>query len=298
MSDPTAPDPVAPDAGALALEARISLAVGERADRFTVEADLALDRGVLVLFGPSGAGKSLTLQSLAGLVKPLRGVIRVAGRTLFDRERKIDAPVHLRGIGYVPQHHSLFPFLSVADNVAFGLPRHERSADNPRVTSIMADLGLTPLARSRPASLSGGERQRVALARALAVRPRLLLLDEPFASLDQDSRTALRKLLRETLARHGTPAVFVTHDPDEAQFIGDKLIRFERGRTTESGPPQLMLRRGHPVTITGTPTGPATPIPDGRAEIRLAAATVTAPGDLLRPSDDGTVTLDLRSRPR
>jgi molybdate transport system ATP-binding protein len=280
------------------LEARISLAVGERADRFTVEADLTLDKGVLVLFGPSGAGKSLTLQALAGLVKPGRGAIRVAGQVLFDSARKIDRPAHTRGIGYVPQHHSLFPFLSVFDNVAFGLPRAERRADNPQVKAILADLGLAALSAARPASLSGGERQRVALARALVVRPRLLLLDEPFASLDQDSRTVLRKLLRETLERHGTPAVFVTHDPDEALIIGDKLIRFERGRTTESGPPQLMLRRGHPVTVTGTPSGPPTQIPDGRAELHLEGATVTAPSDLLRPGEDGTVTLDLRSRPR
>jgi molybdate transport system ATP-binding protein len=277
-----------------ALEARVSVVAGS----FTVEADLALDRGVLVLFGPSGAGKSLTLQSLAGLVKPLRGVVRVAGATLYDSERRVDVRPHLRAIGYVPQHHSLFPFATVAENVAFGLPRRERRRDNPRVVQLLEDLGIVALASARPGSLSGGERQRVALARALAVRPRLLLLDEPFASLDQDSRVTLRGVLRDALERSGTPAVFVTHDPDEALAIGDRLVRFERGRTTTAGAPASLLGRGHPVAVTGKAVGAPRATGDGRTEVTLRDAVVVGPAEAVAPSEDGTVRLELRTRPR
>jgi ABC-type sugar transport system ATPase subunit len=126
----------------------------------------------------------------------------------------------------------------------------------------------------------------------------LLLLDEPFASIDQDGRAALRRALREALDRHGTPAVFVTHDPDEALALGDALVRFERGRTTLAGAPGALLGRGHPVVVTGTPAGPAAPLSDGRAALDLATATIEGPAELLAAGGDGPVRLDLRTRPR
>lgn len=162
-----------------ALEASFVVEVGRGESRFHLEAELALDRGVLVLFGPTGAGKSLALQALGGLVRPLRGRIVLQGEVLFDGARRIHVPAHRRRIGYVPQHNSLFPFADVARNVAFGLPRRERRPDHPLVRALLAEFGLEHLARARPHSLSGGERQKVALARALVVEPRLLLLDEP-----------------------------------------------------------------------------------------------------------------------
>ena len=284
-------------AGEPALEARLTVTVGADKGEFTVEAELALGRGVLVLFGPSGSGKSLTLQALAGLVRPSRGAMRVAGETLFDSERRIFVPAHKRRIGYVPQHHALFPFLTVAQNVAFGLSWRERRRGAPAIAAMLEELGLAHLAGQRPASLSGGERQRVALARALAVSPRLLLLDEPFASIDQDGRAALRRSLREALDRHGIPAVFVTHDPDEALALGDTLVRFERGRTTLTGAPGALLRRGHPVIVAGTRAGPAASIGEGRAVVELAAATVEAPAELFA-GGEGPVRLELRTRPR
>ncbi|MCC6556427.1 MAG: ATP-binding cassette domain-containing protein [Polyangiaceae bacterium] len=291
-----------------ALEARLTVTVGAGRGEFTVEAELALDRGVLVLFGPSGSGKSLTLQALAGLVKPRRGAIRVAGEALFDSERRISVPAHKRRIGYVPQHHALFPFLTVAENAAFGLSWRERRRGGAAVADLLEELGVAHLAAQRPASLSGGERQRVALARALAVKPRLLLLDEPFASIDQDGRAALRRTLREALDRHGIPAVFVTHDPDEALALGDALVRFERGpgrralsscgRTTLAGAPGALLRRGHPVVVAGKPAGPAEPIGDGRAVIELSGATIEAPAEILDRGEGGELRLELRTRPR
>jgi molybdate transport system ATP-binding protein len=215
-----------------AIDARFAIAVGD----FRLEAELALERGVLVLFGPSGAGKSVTLRALAGLLTPERGTIRVGGDVLFDRAGGVAVPAHRRRIGYVPQHSSLFPFCSVEANVAFGLPRHERRRGSQAVAELMAALGVAALRDARPATLSGGERQRVALARALAVRPRLMLLDEPFASIDRPGRAALRETLKEVLARYQTPAVLVTHDPEEAAHVGDVLVRYERGRTLPAEP--------------------------------------------------------------
>lgn len=213
------------------LEARLRVEV----DGFAVDAEFALDRGVLVFFGPSGAGKTLTLSALAGLVRPASGFIRLGDQTLFDDSTWV--PSRGRRVGYVPQHAELFPTTDVVGNVAFGLPKERRRADDPRVAALLDELGLTHLARSRPDQLSGGERQRVALARALAVEPRLLLLDEPFASIDYPGRKALREHVRETLDRHSVPAVLVTHDPWEAQALGDSVVRFERGRGQPAGAP-------------------------------------------------------------
>jgi molybdate transport system ATP-binding protein len=280
-----------------ALEARFRVTVGAPRSSFSVEAELAVATGILVLFGPSGSGKSLTLQAIAGLLRPTQGFVRVEGLALFDRARRIDVPVHKRRLGYVPQFQSLFPFLDVASNIAFGLPRADRKAERPAIVALLEELGIAHLARAHPADLSGGERQRVALARALAVKPRLLLLDEPFASIDQDGRTALREVLRDTLQRRAVPAVFVTHDPDEALQLGDTLVRFERGRTAESGLPDGLLRRGQAVTVSGQPSEPVD-LGDGRARVTLRNASVEGPSEMLKAREDEPLTLSLRTRPR
>lgn len=279
---------------ARAIEARFAV----RAGSFRTEAELALDEGVLVLFGPSGSGKSTTLKAIAGLLRPESGRIVVGGETYFDADRGIEIPAHRRRIGYVPQHHALFPFLDVARNVAFGLPRPERRADHPRVRTLLEELGIAHLHEARPADLSGGERQRVSLARALAVSPRLLVLDEPFSSIDQDGREALWRVVRDTLERHRTPAVFVTHDPDEALALGDHLVRFERGRTTESGTPVSMVRRGHPVVVRASLDGAARLLDGGRAEVLLRGGRLEAPAELLVVEDGTELVLELRTRPR
>jgi molybdate transport system ATP-binding protein len=280
------------------LEARFVVGVGHGPSAFTLEAELALDRGVLVFFGPTGAGKSLALQALAGLVRPSRGRITLAGETLFDADRRVHVAAHHRRIGYVPQHHSLFPFHDVWRNVAFGLPRRERKRTNPRLNALLEETGLAHLADAKPSSLSGGERQKVALARALIVEPRLLLLDEPFASVDVDGRQSLRRTVRGALETHDMPAVIVTHDPDEALALGDTLIRFERGRTTHSGTPADLLRRGHPVHVRGKRTGKAEEVGDGRSVVTLEEARIEGPTTLLEEAQDGTIDLELRTRPR
>lgn len=277
-----------------ALESRFTVRVGAGSHAFDLEADLALERGILVLFGPSGAGKSLTVQTLAGLVRPIRGHIAVRGDVMFDAETHVDVAAHKRCMGYVPQQNSLFPFCDVTANVLFGLPRSERRRSNPRVQTLLDELEIRHLADARPASLSGGERQRVALARALAVQPRLLLLDEPFGSIDVEGRVALRKMVVETLARHDTPAVFVTHDPEEAVAMGDSMVRFERGRTTTRGRPAELLAGVRHVTVSGSGVDTVRPVGDGRAQITLRDVRIEGPAEALREGEDGGLELRLR----
>ncbi|MGB5814068.1 MAG: ATP-binding cassette domain-containing protein, partial [Thermoanaerobaculia bacterium] len=148
---------------------------------------------------------------------------------------------------------------------------------------------------AHPGSLSGGERQRVALARALAVRPRLLLLDEPFAAIDQEGRIDLRRILRQTLDNHDMPAVVVTHDPEEALTLGDHLVLFDRGRTVRSGAPASLVRRGQTVTLSGElETEPMT-TSDGRSTVRLREVTLEGPEELLETGPDGRVVLRLQT---
>ena len=224
----------------MTIDADFRVSVGRGRTRFDLTAQLELDRGVLVLFGPSGSGKSLTLQTVVGLVRPAKGRLVGDGEALFDTDNDTWVPAHRRQIGYVPQHHALFPFCNVEANIAFGLPRAERNKPGV-VDGLIEELGLGDLRGAMPQRLSGGERQRVALARALAVKPRMLVLDEPFASIDQTGRAELREALLNTLDSREVPALFVTHDPMEAIAVGDRLVRFEVGKSCECGDPREIL---------------------------------------------------------
>lgn len=259
-----------------------------RAGQFELTARLALDGGVLVLFGPSGAGKSLTLAALAGLVKPRTGRIEFASRTVFDASQGIDVPTRDRRVGYVPQHHSLFPFRDVAENVAFGLPRRRRRRDDPLVLELLEELELDHLARERPSALSGGERQRAAFARALAVQPTVLLLDEPFASIDRAGRERVRAVLARTLSRRAIPAVLVTHSAVEALELGTQLVLFERGRTVAWGSPSELLS-GDELVVEGAVASRSS---DG-AKVVLTEAHVTGPAELLGGGDRVRVRLPI-----
>jgi molybdate transport system ATP-binding protein len=199
--------------------------------------------GVAVLFGPSGSGKTLTLQCLAGLARPDGGRIAVDGRVLFDAAAGIDVPPQQRRVGYVFQGYALFPHLSVAENVGFGLRDRPRAERGRRAGEVMERLELQPFAARMPRELSGGQRQRVALARALATDPALLLLDEPLSALDLPLRRALRDDLRAILAQWGTAAVLVTHDFTEAYRLGDRIVVYENGRVIQSAPRSELLWR-------------------------------------------------------
>ncbi len=205
---------------------------------FTLEARLAAAPGRLtVLAGENGAGKSTLLRALAGLMEPARGHARLGELVLFDRARRLRLAAEARPIGYVPQELSLFPHLSVEENVGFGLRaqglpgRDVRS----RAHAALERFGLAALAARRPGSLSGGQQQRVALVRALVLEPRLLLLDEPLSALDPGTRRALRAELRQLLAPLPCVTLLVTHQPADALALADDLVVLERGRITQAG---------------------------------------------------------------
>lgn len=200
--------------------------------------DLHVRRGELVtVVGPSGCGKTTLLRAIAGFEHPDSGTITVAGaRVAASNARTVAA--HDRGIGLVPQEGALFPHLSVAQNVGFGLthlPRRERQA---RVRETLDLVGLPHLGKRRPYELSGGQQQRVALARALAPGPEVILLDEPFSALDEYLRETLRTEVRTLLAELGTTAILVTHDQEEALALGDRVAVMREGRVVQVGRPQ------------------------------------------------------------
>ncbi|GLU32155.1 ATP-binding cassette domain-containing protein [Trinickia caryophylli] len=223
--------------------------VSEDARQFALAMRFASEARVVALYGPSGAGKSLTLRTIAGLLTPLRGHVRINGRTLFDAAHGIDVPPERRGIGCLFQHYALFPHLSVRENVAFGLTswyRRRLSNDaRKRVEDLLERFGLESLARSRTDGLSGGQRQRVALARALACRPDLLLLDEPFSALDPSLRSDLRRYLDEVLREWRIPAMMITHDVDDVTALADVAFVIEQGRAIR----EVDVRHGVATTL-------------------------------------------------
>ncbi len=210
---------------------------------FTLDAQWEAGDGVVALFGASGAGKTLTLQCLAGLIRPDGGLIAVRGRTIFDSVRGINQATRDRRLGFVFQGYALFPHLTVAENIGFGLTRLSRKERRRRTDEMLERMGLTHLAHLRPASLSGGQQQRVALGRALALDPDLLLLDEPLAALDSPLRRALRDELATTLRGFGKTAIVVTHDLSEACQLADQLVVYDGGRVLQSGPKAEVLTR-------------------------------------------------------
>jgi molybdate transport system ATP-binding protein len=190
---------------------------------------------IAVLFGPSGAGKSLTLQAIAGILRPDKGLVRVNGLTAFDSTAGINVPPQERRIGYVPQGYALFPHLSVAHNIGYGLSGLNRGQRAQRVQEMVGLMGLDGLQERRPRELSGGQQQRVALARALVFQPRLLLLDEPFAALDEAIRSTLRQELLDVRRRMAVTIVLVTHDLVEAFALSDRIAVLDSGRILQEG---------------------------------------------------------------
>jgi molybdate transport system ATP-binding protein len=220
---------------------RFAVEITKRLPGFTLDVAWTAGDGVAVLFGPSGAGKTLTLQCLAGLIHLDAGRIVVDDRVLFDAAAGVNLPPQQRRVGYVFQGYALFPHLTVAENVGFGLRDRPRAVRDTRVADVIARLDLGGLERRRPSELSGGQRQRVALGRALAIDPALLLLDEPLSALDAPLRRALRDELRSILSGWGTAAVVVTHDFTEAYRLADRIIVYESGRVIQAAPRAELL---------------------------------------------------------
>jgi molybdate transport system ATP-binding protein len=192
-------------------------------------------RGATALFGPSGAGKTSVVNMIAGLLTPDRGSIAIDDMVLFDAARGIDVPPHRRRIGYVFQEGRLFPHLSVRQNVDYGRRMSGRPRDAEEFERIVALLDIGPLLDRRPRMLSGGERQRVAVGRALLMGPRLLLLDEPLASLDAAHKREILPYLVRLRDDAGIPMVYVSHTAAEVRRIATTVVRLDAGRVVAAG---------------------------------------------------------------
>lgn len=196
---------------------------------FSLSIRFSIERDILVLFGPSGCGKTTTLRSIAGLLQPDGGRIVNDGEVFFDSTNKIFIPPRRRRIGYMFQDFALFPHMNVYRNIWYGVRDHDQEARQmyEKLTNL---LKIGHLAERSPGQLSGGEKQRVALARALMAQPKILLLDEPLSSLDTETRWEVRNELREMQRIWNIPFILVTHDPDEARFLGDQVLYMQKGR--------------------------------------------------------------------
>lgn len=213
----------------------LDLKVNLKLRDFEYAADFSIGNELTVVFGPSGAGKSLTLNILAGLVRPDNGLIRAGDRVFFDSEKRINLPPQERRVGYVFQDYALFPHLTVAKNISFGLSRPRGAEARRQVEEMLALMRLDRLGDSYPHQLSGGQKQRVAVARALVTEPSILLLDEPFSALDSAVREKLRHDIIKVKEGYDIPIVFVTHDLEEAYMLGDRIIVFDRGVVLQAG---------------------------------------------------------------
>jgi ABC-type sulfate/molybdate transport systems ATPase subunit len=225
----------------------LEVAIEKQLSGFRLAVEFTADGMPLGLLGPSGSGKTMTLRAIAGLEPPDRGRIVLHERVLFDSEKRINVPARERRIGLLFQSYALFPHLTVAENIAFGLRRLAGPERDRRVERQLAAAHLDGLASRFPATLSGGEQQRVALARALAVEPEALLLDEPFSALDTHLRSALERQLRDTLDSYRGSTLFVSHNLEEAYRVCGELVVLARGGVAARGPKEEIFR--HPPTL-------------------------------------------------
>jgi len=196
--------------------------------------------GATALFGPSGAGKTSVVNVIAGLLDPDRGAITLDDTVLFDALKGVNVPPHRRRIGYVFQEGRLFPHLSVRQNLDYGRRMSGHSRDPGEFERIAALLDIEPLLDRRPGKLSGGERQRVAVGRALLMRPRLLLLDEPLASLDAGHKREILPYLVRLRDEAKIPIIYVSHTPAEVRRIATTVVRLDTGRVVASGGIELL----------------------------------------------------------
>ena len=220
--------------------------------------NFGVEKGKLIgLLGPSGSGKTTILRMIAGLETPDSGDI------IIDGVRVNDLAASKRGIGFVFQNYALFRYMTVYDNIAFGLrvQKADKKKIDERVRELIKLIGLEGLEKRYPSQLSGGQRQRVAFARALAPNPQLLLLDEPFAAIDAKVRKELRSWLREMIEKLGVTSIFVTHDQDEAIEVADEIIITNKGRIEQTGTP-IEIYHNPKTAFTASFFGEATFVDD------------------------------------
>jgi molybdate transport system ATP-binding protein len=228
----------------------LSVVVEKRLGDFSVAATFTSAGGVTALFGPSGGGKTSIVNMIAGLTRPDHGRIVLDDTVLFDAAARVNLPPHRRRIGYVFQEGRLFPHLSVRRNLDYGRWMNALPADRHEFERIVALLDISHLLHRRPGRLSGGERQRVAVGRALLTRPKLLLLDEPLASLDASRKAEILPFFERLRDVSGVPMVYVSHHAEEVRRLATSVVHIEAGRVTATGAPDL-LDDFRPLSLKG-----------------------------------------------
>ena len=277
--------------------------VRHRLGDFSLEAAFASDGGVTALFGRSGSGKTSLVRIIAGLARPADGRVLLGGEVLVDTSRRVFVPAHRRRFGYVFQEARLFPHLTVRQNLNYGRwfsPKGARTENPDRVVDL---LGIAGLLDRQPANLSGGEKQRVAIGRALLASPRLLLMDEPLAALDEERKAEILPYLERLRDGVGIPIVYVSHSVAEVARLADRVVLMADGRITTIGAASDVL--GGPRLSSAAERREAGSILAGRVEVRDAAhglatirldggATILVPGAAVSPGD--TVRLRIPAR--
>ena len=231
------------------IQARIrkQYAAGPDSAGFSLDIEFSAAAGVTVLFGSSGAGKTLTLDSIAGFVRPDEGRILLDDQILFDGAAGVHLPARSRHCGYVFQNYALFPHMTLRKNLEFAAERAPRLGRHRKVTEMLEKFHLTEVAGRRPYQLSGGQKQRCSIARALIGSTRVLLLDEPTRGLDAPLRAELYSLLRQVREDFGTPILLVTHDTEECFQLADEMVVMREGRAVQSGTPRKVFEQ--PVNV-------------------------------------------------
>jgi molybdate transport system ATP-binding protein len=218
----------------------LAVDVEKNLGRFSLAAKFEVTGGVTALFGPSGAGKTSIVHMIAGLVTPDRGRIVLDDQTLFDSTSRTNVPAHRRRIGLIFQEGRLLPHLTVAQNLDYGRWMNRLPPDQDERNRIVELLNIGHLLTRRPGKLSGGERQRVAIGRALLMKPRLLLLDEPLASLDRERKLEILPYLARLRDEAKVPMIYVSHQAGEIVKIASHVVRIEDGRVAEAGGLELL----------------------------------------------------------
>jgi molybdate transport system ATP-binding protein len=208
---------------------------------FALDVKFSIPPGITMLFGASGSGKTTLLRCIAGLIHPDSGQIQIGDQILFDSEARVDLPICDRKVGFLFQNLALFPHLSVAKNVEYGLNGLDRGHAQQRIEDILKSFRISSLWRHKPSEISGGERQRAALARTLVTDPRVLMLDEPLSALDYATQSEIIEDLRAWNGARDIPILYVTHSQREVFALGERVISLENGKILSQGTPQEVL---------------------------------------------------------
>lgn len=277
----------------------LEIEVLHRQGAFTLDVRFRATGGVTALFGRSGAGKTTLVNAISGLIRPGRARIAVGGAVLTDTEAGVFVPPHRRGVGVVFQDGRLFPHLTVRQNLLFGRffsPRRSQGG-GPTLDSVVDLLGIRHLLTRRPSGLSGGEKQRVAIGRALLAHPRLLLMDEPLASLDEARKAEILPTLERLRDEAGLPIVYVSHALGEVARLATDVVVLDEGRVAASGPVREVLGGRSAAPLLGDRDGGA--VLDGRVAAHddrfSLTALATAAGDLAVPRLDRPVGAAVRA---